>query len=104
MESTRVSLYLILVDRFLVFSIVSSPSEWTPVIYYLLLFVLAIVGRLSLVEMLFSLIFLLCRPHNSFIVIGHLILYRYLDVKDSRLAILLSQAAFFHLVSSSFFT
>jgi len=47
--------------------------------------------ELSIVEMLFLLLYLLIRPHNCVFI-------RYLQLDNARLAFLLSQSAFFHSV------
>jgi len=60
-------------------------------------------NRLSIANVLFSLLYIICRPHNCFLIIVHMIFYRYLNVNDARLAFLLSQSAFFHLVRREIF-
>lgn len=74
-----------------------SFSSWTsfvPLIGYLLL----LVNRLSLNEFVFSLLFLICRTHQSVLLLLHWLVYRSTDVQQAPLAFLFSQAAFFHLV------
>ena len=89
---------LVLIYRWNPIESLSWFSSLTPLLCYALLTWLFLTKQLSIENMLFSLLYLICRPHNCFLIIIHVILYRYLKVTDARLAFLLSQAAFFHLV------
>jgi hypothetical protein len=102
MESIRVSLFIESLFHFFI-CIFRWLSSFTPLLYYVLLFLLYIVNELSIDKMLFILLYLICRPHNCFLIIVQMIFYRYLNVNDARLAFLLSQSAFFHLVRIEIF-
>jgi ethanolaminephosphotransferase len=78
-------------------------SSLTPLLYYGLLVLLIIMNRMPIENVLFSLLYILCRPHNCFVIIVHMIFYGYLNVNDARVAFLFSQSAFYHLVSSEIF-
>ena len=78
----------------------SSWTSFVPMIGYLLL----LVNRLSLDEFVFSLLFLLCRTHQSVLLLLHWLFYRSTNVQRAPLAFLFSQAAFFHLVRSTIFS
>jgi len=73
-------------------------SSLTPLLYYVLLIFLFFMNQLSIENVLFCLLYIICRPHNCFLIVVHMIFYRYLNVIDARLAFLLSQSAFFHIV------
>jgi hypothetical protein len=77
--------------------------NWLALLYYGLLILLFSLKELSIDDVLFSLLYLICRPQNCFVIIVHMIFYRYLKVHDARLAFLLSQSAFFHLVRIQIF-
>jgi len=83
-----------LIDRFCF----SWLSSLTPLLYYGLLIFLFFMNELSIENVLFAFLYMICRPHNCFLIIVHMIFDRYLNVTDARLAFLLSQSAFFHLV------
>lgn len=80
-----------------------SFSWLTPIFSYVLLIVFLLFNRMSIDKVIFSLLFVICRPQNCFLIFVHLIFYQYVEVKDARLAFLLSQSAFFHLVCISNF-
>ncbi|UJR24086.1 hypothetical protein I4U23_027053 [Adineta vaga] len=81
----------------------SSFSSLTPLIYYSLLIYLFVRKQISLRNVIFTLLYLLCRTHNCVIIISHMIFYEYLSIKDASLAFLLSQSAYFHLGNSNSF-
>ena len=67
-------------------------------LYYGLLVYFMIRKEMSRRNILFCLLYLICRTHNCVIIVIHMIFYEYLLVNDASLAFLLSQSAFFHLV------
>ena len=72
----------------------SSYSSFVALFAYLLLFI----PVWSLEEFFFSLLFLLCRSHQSVLLLLHWLFTRSATVHQAPLAFLFSQAAFFHLV------
>ncbi|CAF1160553.1 unnamed protein product [Adineta ricciae] len=81
----------------------NSFSSLTPLLYYGLLFYFLIRKEMSIPNILFCLLFLICRTHNCVIIVIYMIFYEYLPVTDGSLAFLLSQSAFFHLGNSNSF-
>ena len=80
-----------------------SFSWITPMFSYVLLIVFVWFNQMSIDQVIFSLLYVICRPQNCFLILVHLIFYREMEVKDARLAFLLSQSAFFHLVRIQIF-
>ncbi|CAF4009305.1 unnamed protein product, partial [Rotaria sordida] len=78
-------------------------SPLTPLFYYLLLIILIVINRLPIEKCLFCLLYILCRTHNCFIIIVHMIFYEYIYENDARILFLFSQSAFFHLGNSNSF-
>ncbi|CAF1477244.1 unnamed protein product [Adineta steineri] len=91
---------IVLIYRWNLFS---SLTSVIPLLYYGLLGYLIVRKEISIENLLFSLLYILCRPHNCLIIIIHMIFYQFLNINDSRLAFILSQSAFFHLGNSNSF-
>ena len=86
---------LVLISRW---NLIDCPNWIFPLIFYILLIFLFFFDKMSVDQVIFSLLYLISRPQNCFLIVVHMYFYRYLHVKDARLAFLLSQSAFFHLV------
>ncbi|CAF3340115.1 unnamed protein product [Rotaria socialis] len=84
-------------------NLIGDLSSLTPLLYYALIALLMIVNRFSLETFLFSLLYILCRSHNSVIIIVHMISYRFINENDARVLFLFSQSAFYHLGNSNSF-
>ncbi|CAF1347512.1 unnamed protein product [Adineta steineri] len=91
---------IVLIYRWNLFN---SLTSVIPLLYYGLLGYLIVRKEISIENLLFSLLYILCRPHNCLIIIIHMIFYQFLNINDSRLAFILSQSAFFHLGNSNSF-
>lgn len=74
----------------------SSYSSLIPLIYYIL--ILIYIKKFSIEETIFIFLFILCRTHNSFIIVVHMTFYKLINDKDFRLLFILSQSGFYHLV------
>ncbi|CAF1312754.1 unnamed protein product [Adineta ricciae] len=81
----------------------NSFSSLSPLFYYGLLIYFLIWKEMSITNILFCLLYLICRTHNCVIIVIYMIFYEYLLVTDGSLAFLLSQSAFFHLGNSNSF-
>ena len=98
--------------RYLIFALIVLFYRWnsswlaslSPLVYYLLLIVFSWKKALSIEESLFLLLYLIIRPHNCLLIVVYMIFNRYLQIDNARLAFLLSQCAFFHLVRIEVFS
>lgn len=86
---------LVLIYRWNLFD---CPNWIFPLIFYILLILLFFFDKMSVNQVIFSLLYVICRPQNCFLIIIHMYFYRYVHVRNARVAFLLSQSAFFHLV------